>query len=175
MRIATLVGTAGLALLSTSAFAQDVTYDYDKTADFSRLKTYAWAQGASVNDELNHKRIIAAVEAQLAAKGFTKVEASENPDVLVAYSARFGRDVQVTGYSTGWGGTRWGPGRTGSARVEETVTGALSVDIVDAKTKSILWRGIARKDLDVDASPEKRNKNINKAMEKLFKNYPPKG
>ena len=174
MRIATLVTAASLALLTTTAMAQDVTYDYDKGADFSGLKTYAWVRGTPVNDELNHKRIVNAIDAQLAAKGFTKVEAGANPDVLVAYHASFNRDLQVTGFNTGWGGYRFGPGGTGSARVDQIVVGTLIVDLVDAAKKTIVWRGVATKDLDPNASPEKREKNINKAAEKLFKNYPPR-
>ena len=174
MRIATLIAAASLTLLTTTAMGQDVTYDYDKAADFSRLKTYAWVRGTPVNDELNHKRIVNAIDAQLAAKGFTKVEAGANPDVLVAYHASFNRDLQVTGFNRGWGGYRFGPGRVGSARVDQIVVGTLIVDLVDAANKTIVWRGIATKDLDPNASPEKRDKSINKAAEKLFKNYPPK-
>jgi hypothetical protein len=174
MRIATLIAAASLTLLTTTAMGQDVTYDYDKAADFSRLKTYAWVRGTPVTDELNHKRIVNAIDAQLAAKGFTKVEAGANPDVLVAYHASFNRDLQVTGFNSGWGGYRFGPGRVGSARVDQIVVGTLIVDLVDAANKTIVWRGVATKDLDPNASPEKRDKNINKAAEKLFKNYPPK-
>jgi hypothetical protein len=174
VRIATLMGTVMVALLGTTASAQEVTYDYDKATDFSRLKTYAWVDGRNLADELNHKRVMDAVDAQMAAKGYTKVEAGASPDVLVAYHAFFGRDLEVSTFSSGWGAYRFGPARTGSARVEQIVVGTLAVDLVDAKTKTIVWRGIARKEVDVNASPEKREKNINRAVEKLFKKYPPK-
>jgi Domain of unknown function (DUF4136) len=174
MRIATLVAAASLTLLTTTAMAQDVTYDFDKGTDFSQLKTYAWVRGTPVNDELNHKRIVDAIDAQLAAKGLVKVEAGANSDLLVAYHASFNRDLQINGFNTGWGGYRFGPGRTGTARVDQIVVGTLVVDMVNAKTKTIVWRGVATKDIDTKASPEKRDKNIKKATEKLFKNYPPK-
>jgi hypothetical protein len=173
MRIATLV-TAGLALLGRTAFAQNVTYDYDKAADFSKFQTYAWVRGTNLNDEINHKRIVDAIDVQLTSKGFAKVEPRANPDVLVAYHATFDRDLRISGFSSGWGGYRFGPNRSGSARVDKILTGTLAVDMVDAKTRGIVWRGIASKEVDVNASPEKREKNINKAAEKLFKNYPPK-
>jgi hypothetical protein len=73
MRIATLVSIAALALLSTSAAAQDISHDYDTDADFSRFKTYAWVQGTNLRDQLNHKRIVNAIDAQLAAEGLQKV------------------------------------------------------------------------------------------------------
>jgi hypothetical protein len=52
------------------------------------------------------------------------------------------------------------------------VVGTLAIDMVDAETRNIVWRGMATQELDAKASPEKREKNINKAAEKIFKNYP---
>ena len=172
MRIATLIGIAGLALAS-NGLAQDISYDYDKRADFSQLKTYAWVRWTNLSDELNHKRIVDALETQLAAEGFVEVEPGANPDVLVAYHTSFSGELEITGNATGWAGYRFGPGRSGSARVEEVVIGTLYVDIVNARTNTLVWRGIATKEIDANASPEKREKNINKAAEKLFKKYPP--
>ena len=73
MRISTFAMTAGLVLLGTITLAKSVTYDYDAGADFSRYKTYAWTRGAELTDELNHARIVRAVDAQLVAKGLTRV------------------------------------------------------------------------------------------------------
>jgi hypothetical protein len=166
MRVATLIGTAGL-LMSTSAWAQDVSYDYDKSVNFAALKSYAWAPDGNIQDELTHKRIVAAVDAQLAAKGLRRVEAGATPDVIVAYRAGVRQELQVNGYGA-YRLNRWN-----SARVEQVPVGALLVELLDAKTRNVVWHGMATKDLDVDASPEKREKNINQAAEKLFKNYPP--
>lgn len=171
MRIATIAATACLALAGTVVFAQSVTYDFDRSADFTKFKTYTWVRGTNLNDELNHKRIMRAVDVQLSARGFSRVEASGNPDVLVAYHASFDRDLEIN--ASGWGGYRFAGPRNGTARVEEIVVGTLAIDMVDAKTKTIVWRGMATKELDAKASPEKREKNINKAAEKIFKNYPP--
>lgn len=173
MRIGTLVPTLGLALMSASASAQSVTYDYDKATDFSKLKSYTWVPGANLRDELNHKRIVAAIDAQLTAKGLTKVESGANPDVLVAYHASFDRNLQINAFSSDWGAWRYGSNRNGSARVEEIVNGTLVVDLVDAKTETLVWRGIAKKDIDANAKPERRDRNMNKAAEKMFKNFPP--
>jgi hypothetical protein len=73
MRIAMVVGLAGV-IVATSAAAQDVTWDYAKGTDFTRLKTYAWTAGHPLTDPMNHQRIVSAVEAQLTAKGFSKVD-----------------------------------------------------------------------------------------------------
>lgn len=172
MRIATMVGTAGLALFSSSAMAQEISYDFDRSANFSSIKTYAWVTGHTVKDDLNHKRIVAAIDAQLAAKGLGKVEQSANPDVLVAYHVGFARDLQISGYGSTWGGPR---SRPISARAEQVTVGTLAVDLRDAKTKSVIWRSSATRDVDADASPEKRDKNLNKAAEKMFEHYPASG
>ena len=87
---------------------------------------------------------------------------------MLAYHAAFGREVQVSG--SGWNGYRLS--RTGSARVEEVLVGALALQFADARTGDVVWRGMASRDVDVDASPEQRDRNITKAVEKLLKHYP---
>jgi uncharacterized protein DUF4136 len=175
MRMNTLVAALGLVIAgAVTAEAQNVTYDYDKTADFSKIKTYAWVHGQELQDELNHKRVVTAIDAQLAAKGLTRVEATGSPDVLVAYNAGFDRNLQIEGSSMDWGGPLYRGNRNGSARVAEIVTGTLVIGLLDPETKSVLWRGVATRDIDVKASPEKRDKNVNKAVAKLFDHYPPK-
>jgi uncharacterized protein DUF4136 len=174
MRVSTFATAAGVALLGTIALAQNVTYDFDSSADFSRFRRYAWTRGTILNDEFNHTRIVNAVDAQLQAKGLTKVEAGDRPDVLVAYHASFDRDLQITGFASGWGGYHFAGNRTASARTEQIVVGTLAVDVVDATTDAIVWRGVATKDVDVKADPQKRDRNINRAAERLFKNFPPK-
>ena len=59
-------------------------------------------------------------------------------------------------------------------RVREIIVGTLAIDIVDARKKAIAWRGLGTKEIDTNAKPEKREQNIAKAVEKIFKNYPPK-
>jgi hypothetical protein len=174
MRRPTLVTTIAVGLLSTIALAQSVTYDFDKATDFSKFKSYTWVRGTNLSDQLNHQRIVNAVDVQLSAKGLTRVESGGNPDMLVAYHASFDKDLQINGFSSGWGGYRFGGSRTGTARAEEILIGTLVVDMVNAQTKTIVWRGTATKEVDVNAKPDTRDKNINKAADKLFKNYPPK-
>jgi hypothetical protein len=174
MRIPTFIVASSLVLASTITFAQNVTVDFDRTVDFSKLRTYSWVRGTPISDPLNDKRIVGAVDTQLSLKGLSKVEQSTSPDLFVAYHATFDRDLQINGFSSGWGGYRFGGTRTGTARAEEILVGTLVIDVVDAKGKTIVWRGMATQDIDVKASAEKRDKNINKTAEKLFKNYPPK-
>ncbi len=171
MRIPTLVSLAGL-LLVTSAAAQDVSWDFAKGTDFTRLRTYAWTTGHPLADQMNHQRIVHAIEAQLAAKGFTKVDPGEHPDALVAYYAGFEKNLALNELGSGWGGPHFGGTWTNRARVEAIVVGSLIVDIIDANARTIVWRGTVSKDIDVHAKPKDRDKQVNKAVEKLFKHYP---
>lgn len=173
MRKTVMTGAAALTLLTTAVRAQNVSYDYDRNADFSRLRTYAWVPGTTLRDELNHKRVVAAIDRQLTAKGLTRVEADGHPDLLVAYHASFDRDLQVNASSSDWGGFRFSANRIGSARISEITIGTLIVDLVQAEGRTIIWRGIANKEIDPAADPDKRDRNINRAAEKLFKHYPP--
>ena len=169
MRTITLLCMAGLMLLAGGAAAQDVNYDYDRHANFSAYRTYAWAGGTNLADDLNHARIVAAVDRQLAAKGLARVDSTGNPDLLVVYQVGLHQDLEINGYDNRWalpsGGPSW-------ARLERVPVGTLGVAIIDAKTRSMVWRAAATKDLDLGQSPEKWEKKLNKAVEKMFKHYP---
>jgi hypothetical protein len=173
MRIATFAATLGLAVLGTIALAQSVSYDYDRAANFSSYKTYAWTRGTELTDELNHARVVRAVDSRLVAKGFTRVEPSANPDVLVAYHASFEKNLEIFGSTHGLGPFGLGGDRLGSARVHVVLVGTLVVDIADARTRAIVWRSLASSDITPTDKPESRDKKIAKATEKMFKNYPP--
>lgn len=174
MRIATFLTATTLTLAGTIALAQTVTYDYDRTTHFARLRTYAWVRGTGVDDDLNHKRIVNAIDAQLASRGLREVPPGAGPDVLVSYHATFDKDVEVSGYSSGaaWVGPRFGAIRTGSVRAHEVLIGTLAVNMLDAQTRTTVWRGTATKDVSAKASPEKRDRNIEKAVAKIFRHYP---
>jgi uncharacterized protein DUF4136 len=162
MRITIYLTSACLTLLGTIAAAQQVTYNFDHAANFSAYKTYAWSRGAESSDELDHPRVVQAIDAGLAAKGLTRVERDASPDVLVAYDAIFEVNQTVTGRYL------WG-----SARVESIVEATLVVDINDARTNALVWHSVASSDMASIDTPETRDKKIAKATQKMFKNYPP--
>ena len=89
MRMTTYLASVCLTLLGSIALAQSVTYDFDRAANFSSYKTYAWTRGTELTDELNHARVVRAIDAALGAKGLARVEPSASPDVRVAYHASF--------------------------------------------------------------------------------------
>jgi len=165
--------------------AQDVRYDFDKDKDFSKYKTYKWVsiKGADQPDELTSKRITSAVDAELALKGLTKTD-SDSADLLIGFQTAIGTEKQFTSYNTGWGyGPGWGAGwygygggMTSTTTYGSTSTvyvGQLDLSLYDPASKQLVWRGVATKTLDPKAKPEKKEKNISKAVKKLLKKYPP--
>jgi hypothetical protein len=171
MRIATLATCVWLTLLGTMALAQSVTYDYDRAANSSNYMTYAWTRGTELADDLNHVRVVRAIDAALAAKGLARVEPAGNPDVLVAYHASFHKNLEITGSVHGWGPFGLGGDRFGSAGVQPVLVGTLVVDISDARTNAIVWRSLASSDIR-PTDKQSRDKKIAKATQKMFKNYP---
>jgi hypothetical protein len=169
VRTIALLWMAGLMLLARGAAAQEVNYDDDRQANFSGYRTYAWAGGTNLADDLNHARIVAAGDRQLAAKGLARVDSTANPDVLVVYQVGLHQDLEVSGYDNRWGPPSGGPSW---ARLERVPVGTLAIAIIDTNTRSMVWRAAATKDLDPDASPEQWEKNINKAVQKMFRHYP---
>ena len=167
------------------ALAQDVRYDFDKNKDFSKYKTYKWVpiKGADQPDDLTGQKLTAAVNAELATKGLTMTD-SDTADLYIGYQTAIGTEKQFTSYNTGWGyGPGWGGGWYGygggmssSTTYGSTSTvyvGQLDLSMYDPAEKQMVWRGNATKTLDPKAKPEKKEKNIGKAVKKLLKNFPP--
>ena len=173
---------AAITLLVAPAviIAQKTSYDFEKSANFTAFKTYAQKQGTPVGQSLIDDRIVAAIETQLAAKGFTK--AASDPDVFVVYHMAFDKEKDISTYSSGYGGYGpygwgWGGGWSGgttTTQVRDILMGTLVIDMADARKGQLVWRGMGVKEVNTQTNPEKRDKSINKAVEKIFKNYPPK-
>jgi hypothetical protein len=184
-RLLGAIASSALALFALgSIWAQDVRYNFDKKTDFSKFKTYKWVliKDAQTVNGIVDKNIKDAVDAQLVAKGLTKTD-GENADLLVAYQPAVGQEKEFSSYNSSWGygpgwyGGGWYGGPTSGWSSGQTSTiyiGQVAVDMYDATNKDLVWRGVASKQLDPKAKPEKQNKNLTKAMTKLFKNYPPK-
>jgi hypothetical protein len=164
------------------ASAQDIKYNYVRGTDFSKYKTYKWVKIPNVQypNQILDGQIMQAIEAQLALKGLSKTEG--DADLIVVYQAAVTQEKQWNSYSTGgdmWGYGRWGGwGGYGGMQTTTTTTetiniGTLNLDIYDAAKKEQIWRGEASKTLGSGKDPKKVEKNINKAMAKLFKKYPP--
>ncbi len=172
-----------LLAVASVASAQDVRYNFDKSADFAKYKTFKLVDNKDSDklDDLTKKQIDSAVAAGLTKKGLTQAT-GDTADVYVAYAASISTEKQVNtfdsgyGYGPGWGGGYGYGGWSGGSSTSTTTTiynGTIVVDVYDVATKKLAWRGAASKTIDVKAKPEKREKNLTKAMDKLFKNFPP--
>ena len=176
MKLVRTMLVVGLALaLASAARAQDVKVDFDKAANFLAIKTFSIKLGTPWGNEFAEKRMKDELTAALTAKGWT-VAAEGQGDVEVVFhgAGEKKRDLN-TFYSGGMGGygyRGWGGGMgTATTTVNEYLVGTLVVDIFDGKSKSLIWRGIAQDELSDKA--EKNAKKRAKAMEKLFKDFPP--
>jgi len=160
-----MITALALAALSAGVvYAQHVTTDSDPAAPFATYKTYAWTPGTASDVSLTEQRIHNGVNAQLQGKGMTQVES--NPNVFVATHVTTHTVPQVI--ADGFG--PWGFGG-GMATVQTYTEGSLIVDLYDASTKKMVWRGVAT--ATVSSKPEKNAAKIDKSLMKMFERYPP--
>jgi len=151
---------------ATVAFAK-VTVDFDQNADFSKYRTYAWQQGTPAADPLNQRRIERAVSEQLKAAGLSEVSSSPDLNIVTHASSKQKQEVHTGNFG-------YGPMSPGFGEQDFTMTidiGTLRVDLVDARTKKLVWSATATKTLS--DNPKKVAKLIDKVVTKMFKRFPP--
>jgi hypothetical protein len=173
MKLIKLLSVLGFFIL-TSCSSVYVNMDYDKKANFENYKTYAYNK-ISVDkleiSDLDKKRILYALDAAMPTKGFSK---SENPDILINIFTKERERVNVynnMGWGPGWGwGMGWGMGM-GFTQTTTTPEGTLYIDIVDAKTKELVWQGIGTGYLTTNF--EKKDERIAEFVSKILEKYPP--
>ena len=169
------------AVAAATAYASSITVESkaDPGADFSRYKTYSWTEMKEVRSEAVKKRITSAVDAQLKRKGFVRKDDGA-ADLRVAVHPSLSKEYPANSYDPGWeyGWGTWAPPfgdiGTGSSLGQSIPIGTVMVDLVDASTKKLVWRGAARSPLDSEASAEQKQELVDDAMEKLFKKFPSK-
>ena len=140
-----ILPVALLLVMLSSCVSVRVASDYDKNANFDTYKSFAFFKNgidkAEISD-LDKRRILRAIEAELLAKGFTK---SETPDLLVSIFTKSREKVNV--YNNGWGpygyGWGWSPWYWNNySHVSTSTEGTLYIDLIDAKKKELVWQGI---------------------------------
>jgi len=167
-----------------------VNYDFNQQTDFSKYKTFNWLpfpKDMKV-DELNRARFVTAVEDNLAAKGIN--QNTSNPDFVIA--THFGKENKVditnwgytyapSGYYRGYGyrhpgnyGYAGSYASTGGVSVYEYEQGTLILDVVDNKTKKLIWRATAKAIVSPASTPEKQTEKIKNAVHEILENFPPK-
>lgn len=170
--LAVLLFVLGAASIAS---AQKVNVDFDSNTEFSKYNTFKIGLHPEFTPQnpLMAQRALKGVAYYLTLKGLREVE--DSPDLNVVLYAVLGQEKQVNinsfgyGYGPYWRGG-WGGGTTTATTTTYTV-GTLVVDMYDASTKQLAWRGTGTDTLS--DKPEKNEKKLNKALEKMFKKYPP--
>src|SRR5580704_6113741 len=159
---ALLVGVA-----STIAVGQQVSVNYNHSQSFAQYHTYAWGSNNAnrVQDSILAQVAEQDIDSALQGKGLQKVAEGQNPDLIVTGN---GGMKQQTSYSA-WGMRGIGGGM-GGITPEQNVIGTMIVDLYDAKTQSLVWRGIAQDTLNNNGN--KNQQMVQKAIQKMFKQWP---
>ncbi len=149
------------------ALGQQVSVNYNRTQNFSQYHTYAWGSNNAnqIQNSILAQQAKSDINSALQSKGLQMVEESQNPDLLVTGSGGMKEETSYTAY-----GMRGIGGGMGSISPQQNVEGTMIVDLYDAKTKSLVWRGIAENTLSNNG--EKNSKLVTKAVQKMFKQYP---
>jgi hypothetical protein len=161
-------------LFAGNSSAQQVKTDYDRNANFGQYKTYCWEQ-VKTQDPLYVDRIKSAVNAALAAEGWTQVASGGDVSIIAIEMTQNQQTLNTfyDGFGGGWGWRRFGGGGFGEATTttETYKVGTLVVDLFDTKTKQLVWRGTSSDTLSNNS--DKNIKNLDKGVEKMFKKFPP--
>lgn len=177
--IARFVVALMLACLACSGVR--VTTDFDPSADFTRVRSYAWldersgVQGdrADVTSLLD-RRVRRSVDAELQRKGLSAVGRAE-ADVLVTYHLGVETKLDVntidTGY--GYGRSRYRAGVSTHTTVTEYQEGTLLIDVIEPKSKQLIWRGSGQARIRRSSTPEQREERIDQAVAQILESFPP--
>lgn len=175
MNVLTRIGVvAGVFILTalTACSSIDFNHDWDRDAAFGNYHTYGWLQRNQKQsyNTLIDKRIQAAVSEEMTARGLTLN--AENPDILLTFHIGLQDKINVTDYGYRYSYDYWGWGNR-SIDVYQYTEGTLVIDIVDANTKELVWRGSGTKTVDESSSPEKVEATINTAVAGILSKFPP--
>ena len=160
-----------ILLLAVVARADRVTADRDHAVNFSEYKTFMWIQKPKSKEPFMADRIVAAVNAQLRLKGFREV--NEEADMAVganlATEEQHEWETYYDGSGWGWG---WDGGGWATTKVKTYEVRTITVDLFDARGKKLMWQGVATD--EVSSRPQKRTRETDKQIEKMFEKFPPK-
>ncbi len=172
-------------LVCTAANAEKIRVHYDKSIDFSKYKTYGWAPVGAVAHPMLALDVVGAVDQEMASRGLTKVQS--NPDLLVQIYGAVDTETSMTSnnpiYNATGGIPPFDPSMTSPGNslywdgyygntVIVVHPGTLVVDLIDAKAKKLVWRGMGAE--AISSNPEKLEDEANSTVSKLFKDYPVK-
>ena len=172
MRIARVMTTV-LALGMAACPTLELNTDYNPGTDFAKYRTFSFEEGEKPANPVARRSVEYAITTALEGRGLKNVETGGD---LLIYG-HFVRDekiqVESYGYGTyGWYGYGWGGGVT-TTTVRRIPVGTILIDLVDAKEKALVWRGIVKDEISTNVYPEEREKKAIAVAKELFAGYPP--
>jgi hypothetical protein len=179
MRLRLVVAALAVASAPCLAAAGGVKRDFDKDYDFARVKTFATKIGTAWGNSISERRVTTEITEVLTAKGWSPATEDEADVLVLVHGAGdkqksvdfFVNGVRSYGYLHAGGASEVGMVPTMTMTTTESPVETLVVDIVDAKSKSLTFRGTAI--VEVSDSAEKNQKKIDKIAAKMFKDFPP--
>jgi Domain of unknown function (DUF4136) len=176
MRIGIVLSVLLLAVGVGAAWAQTEVSTFDKNVDFAKYKTYKWVPISNSErlDDLTADQLVGTLNVELTKKGLKKSD-SDKADLYIGYQIIPAKDKHVNHLNLGVSYGAPAGGSSGTATTTTTVvhSGQLILDMYDANTKQMVWRGMVSDAIDANAKPDKKQKHMDKAVEKLLKGYPP--
>ena len=165
-------------IFSTLASAQKVDSFSPPGVNFTQYKTYFWvrADKATYPEQAVDQAFVQSIDAELSKKGLTRVE-TPDADLIASYQIALIQDME---WSAGHSVIPWLGGASGTVGLvggpvggtNEIQKGVFIFDVWDSKEKRQVWQTRATKTLDDTTNPDKRRRNIQKAMAKVFKTFP---
>lgn len=186
---------AVVVALLTACAGVPVSTDYSQDFNFSNVSSYAWLlpvknKNAEVDNDLVRQRIVDAVDAQFTAKGLSQVADASKASVLVSY--QLGQEDKITidnfgSWYTHFGyypcyhcGYRPGYGYFGRSHfydddiwVRNYKESTLMIDVIDPKTKKLLWRGMTKRVIPTLKTPEERRLYVLETVSAILAKFPP--
>jgi hypothetical protein len=152
------------------AWAQQTTFNFMPGTNFSQFRTFKWVAipGGAHPDQIMDQEIQNAVVSQLTSKGLTQTQ-DDNADLYVGYQVAVDQEKQWN--AVGMGGWRFGG--MGSATSSTITNGTLVIDVYEVANKQLVWTGRGTKTMSPSKNQQKNMDNLNKAIAKIMKNYPP--
>jgi uncharacterized protein DUF4136 len=178
LRFATTM--VSVATLTACAARMTVSSHVEHGLDLSRYRTFDWgpADALPTGDARLDKNpffkdhVQGAVEKGLAARGFQLIVPGSPADLLIHYHASISRRVNVYHVD---GARGYCSQADCPPDIVEYEAGTLVLDIVDAHTNKLIWRGWARNSVeDMLVSPEVMAKTIDEAVVRMLLRLPPK-
>jgi hypothetical protein len=129
-----------IALFSSCSSVR-VVYDYDSTIDFNNYSTFAFSkqeiEKLEISD-IDKKRILNSIEQSMKEKGY---DFSSSPDLIINISTKSREDIYINQSYNRFGFGWYGFPYEQTYRPNSRIIGLLYIDVLDGKTKNLIWQG----------------------------------